>query len=1369
MDKELLQALNNLSESLEKLAETLGKKDEPKSATGAAVQMGSFEKQIKKIHNGVTSIKKDTSKLLNQQDTILKILQKKDGDKSNISSQQGSSKGVSKDSTNVSQAKQSKEEKEEAKIKSDKKKPEETKPSKIKEGLASILMIAAGIVAIGMAFKLVGTVNIVTVLALSAALPLIAIAFAKIANALRGSEIESEDLDKKGKVRGKSKTKLAAISLKDLAMVPVAMAAMAFGLMVSSPMLAAIKPVGFLQIISAIGMSFAFSMMIPAFAQMANNLKTYKSVSDSGVTMFKESIEIGTILKAVVLLPIVMVAISYGIMLSSRILKEVRPVGLLQLITTVFIAGAFGLMAYSMGTLIGSFKKINPMTAVKAAFLMPLVLVSLSVAIVLSSRFLRAVTPIGLLQALTAILIAGVFAVLSFGLEKIIKSFKRVNPVDATKAALLLPFVMVSMSVAIMLASPFLKNVTPIGFAQALSSIAIAAVFAIVSFGLGKIINALKRFSMQDTMKVAKFIPIIFTSVAIAMMISSFFFSMIKPMSFAQFLTVIGMTVIFVAVAIAFVALNKILKGISKEELMTTGQTIVGICLVIALSSLALSIGNYKVYPSFTWTGHVVLAMASFGLAGHILGKFAKNKDFYLGLLAIVVISVAISISSQILSLGKYTKYPSVSWSLGVGLSLAFFGIGAVLLGTQTLNPFFYAGLGIILVVAGTIVATSYILSVGKYNSYPPLKWVLPVVLILGTLGLVASTLGLISPLIMLGTVSILLIAGIIYGVDKLFTKGKFNRYPSFAWVKSVLALFGTFGLITAGMALLLPFIILGSVSLLMLAGTIVLLDKVFSKGSFTKFPSAMWVSSVSSMISSINGLLKIIKKDLGFFDFFLGSYKLTGMADMVLKIDRILSKGVYKNFPSSRWSEGVGTSLRYFLKLLDEPSFFIIIKERVASLFGGGMDDLANMIVKIDLTLSRGSFKKFPEKKWNEGITAAIKSMIKLQSSVGVLSSIKNLFKTSVSTFADLIVQVDRKLSTGQFKKFPSSTWTKGTYDSIMKFVTLRNNISKATSFFSSQKSLNDGVINMADMIAKASLKLSTGNYTKYPSLQWAEGTLKAMTAFNKILEVLGGKKTPFLSRIFGRDPLSMAQSNIEKLAKSFSKLSVALKGFTNSIKGVDVAKLNAIKSLTSHMVLMSIMDPKQFDQMMDKLEERTGLFAALLSEIELPGGLGKQKEGEKGTGGGGGTQMVKQPQKPGQGGPKQKSEIAQLMQKVDVTNALLKDISSVVGSSGTLKTYLASLKSEVTIGGSGHVHTKSDLRLKNIIKKIGISNLGINIYLFTYKFDPKTVYQGIIAQELLGTPFESALHIDTNGIFSVDYSKIDIEFKKHLDTSII
>ena len=70
------------------------------------------------------------------------------------------------------------------------------------------------------------------------------------------------------------------------------------------------------------------------------------------------------------------------------------------------------------------------------------------------------------------------------------------------------------------------------------------------------------------------------------------------------------------------------------------------------------------------------------------------------------------------------------------------------------------------------------------------------------------------------------------------------------------------------------------------------------------------------------------------------------------------------------------------------------------------------------------------------------------------------------------------------------------------------------------------------------------------------------------------------------------------------------------------------------------------------------------------------------------------------------------------------------------------------------------SDSRLKENIDLIGKSDSGINIYSFKYK-DKDGYYQGVMAQELIGTPFESAV-ILSEDFYSVNYDLIDVEFKQ-------
>jgi hypothetical protein len=66
------------------------------------------------------------------------------------------------------------------------------------------------------------------------------------------------------------------------------------------------------------------------------------------------------------------------------------------------------------------------------------------------------------------------------------------------------------------------------------------------------------------------------------------------------------------------------------------------------------------------------------------------------------------------------------------------------------------------------------------------------------------------------------------------------------------------------------------------------------------------------------------------------------------------------------------------------------------------------------------------------------------------------------------------------------------------------------------------------------------------------------------------------------------------------------------------------------------------------------------------------------------------------------------------------------------------------------------SDLRLKENISLIGKSPSGLNIYKFKY-LNEDNYYQGVMAQEV---PHASILGED--GFYKVDYSKVDVEFRK-------
>lgn len=76
-----------------------------------------------------------------------------------------------------------------------------------------------------------------------------------------------------------------------------------------------------------------------------------------------------------------------------------------------------------------------------------------------------------------------------------------------------------------------------------------------------------------------------------------------------------------------------------------------------------------------------------------------------------------------------------------------------------------------------------------------------------------------------------------------------------------------------------------------------------------------------------------------------------------------------------------------------------------------------------------------------------------------------------------------------------------------------------------------------------------------------------------------------------------------------------------------------------------------------------------------------------------------------------------------------------------------------------SGYV-CNSDCRLKENIVLVGKSQNGINIYQFNY-IGEEGLYEGVLAQELLDTEYQIAVLVGDDGMYKVDYSKLDVEFK--------
>ena len=156
--------------------------------------------------------------------------------------------------------------------------------------------------------------------------------------------------------------------------------------------------------------------------------------------------------------------------------------------------------------------------------------------------------------------------------------------------------------------------------------------------------------------------------------------------------------------------------------------------------------------------------------------------------------------------------------------------------------------------------------------------------------------------------------------------------------------------------------------------------------------------------------------------------------------------------------------------------------------LFGSfNLNRIVNSIVDINKKLSTGSYTKYPDTKWVKGITSSINEFSKLFDLKLNISSI--LFGSfNLNRVVNSIVDVNKKLSSGNYTKYPDTQWVKGIAGSITEF----------SKLFALKISLSDSILGLFNLnrivnsIVDVNKKLSSGNYTKYPDTKWVNGISK-------------------------------------------------------------------------------------------------------------------------------------------------------------------------------------------------------------------------------------------------------------------------------------
>jgi hypothetical protein len=1091
MDKQLLDALNNLSDSLEMISKALEKKEGSNTTTTNALQSGDFSKQLTEITTSLKSIKSDTKKILEKQNTILEMQKQKDADKKNAIGETGE---------------------------------DPKKQSDLKKGVTTILLIAVAVLAIGLAFKIIGKVDFLSVVSLGLAIVLIAHAFQKIAEA---DITEDQAID-------------AAAT----------MVIMSMAIMASSWILSFIKPISFGQAVTAI-------LIAGMFTVIAFGIK--KLILALGEN-------IGTLGKSILFLPILLPAIALGITLSSWILAFINPISFTQAITAILIAGMFTVIAFGIKKLINALGA-DITTLGKAILFLPLILPAIALGIAASSWVLQMIVPISFAQAITGILIAAMFTVISFGIKKLIGAFKGLNPAQAAVAAILMPLLLIAMSMAIAKSSEYLAEIVPITFAKFITAIGISIVFVVLAFALKLMAPAIKKIKIGDVVV----LPLLFTALSLAIMLSSKILVETTPIDYSLLFNIVVFSIVFAISAIAMGFAAFVLAKIGIKKIIEGGLCMIILAGVVAVSSLLISEGKYDNYPGWEWALGTGASILAFGLIATVFGLIIETgiggAALALGALAIVGIAAVIVATSYILSTGKYANYPGIGWAMGVGISLTAFGLAMAGLGSVILLSFglgmaaLVAGGEAVLLIAQTIVDSAAILSKGNFTGGPTLEWA----------GGIALALAAFSPI-----------------------------YAMLA-ANKIMSLFGG-GVGPDDFAQAIRTVSQGIVD----AANFFSDPKV--KNSFKGGPPKAWAEGVGGAIAAFAPVYAALSSG-GMF-----STKVTPedmKAGILTIVDGIIaaadafglnkSKFDLSNTPSADWGKNVGAALQAFAPVftyMNENSGWFKSGPEAANEMVYGINSVANAIVSVANKFGKVKadvWKSYPPSTWITNISKSIKDYVKLATSlVDVdLASILNINVISYLMISTAkIIHNNKRYFTAMNPNFVTSLTRNLTgYRNLSNrlvgtsLMGLAKTNLVALSLVRAAKTIWSGRQYFSKNIDPNYMKNLSKNVMDYAKLA------NYLTSTSKNSGVFGGVKS-----LLGLDPISQAARGMITIAGAYDKLATSLKKFGGALSSIDGNKVNLIRKLTGNLAVLAAMNQDNLENMMKTLEERASVFSKLV-----------------------------------------------------------------------------------------------------------------------------------------------------------------------------
>lgn len=875
MDQKLLQALNNVGSALESLVEAIESKQKSKSATTDAIKGGNFGKQLETISVELKSIKSDTQQILKNQETIISLSKEKEKEKTETIENAGSN----------------------------------NQKEQIKKGVGTILLIAGAVLAIGLAFKIVGAVDFLSVISLSLAITILAVAFERIA--------QMKDLN----------YETAAMASASLVMISI-------GLALSSIALSFMNTVGGTKLLTAIAISGIFVILSHSIEKMISAFKG-RSLKEVGYS--------------VLFLPVILPAIALGIAGASYAFQLVQPIGLSQFFSALMIGIIFTILSFGIKQILKSFKGIDPATAVVASFMIPILFTAVSFAILSSSEALSKVKMISLESFFGAILISAIFVVLSFGLKRMISAFKGIDPATAVTASLTIPILMVAISGAIWASSKILDEMTVVSEDKLKNAGLIGLGLSLLALVMVPTIKSLSKVSPTEIIKGALIIP----ALALIVMVSSRILNVGTYENYPGLDWIKGVSLSLLTFALGAFALGLSVSGPQAVIFAAgLGAVLVVAGTIVAVSKI-LSAGQYDNPGMLEWAKSTALLYAAFtpimlilgtaALASAVVGVFGPDP-WKMAQSAMLDVADTIVKVSYKLQEGNYSEGPTKEWAEGIAIALgAFSPVYGMLMKNAIFSIFGGGGVGpddftqaIKTVSQGILSAANFFASPenpGVWSGHPPEKWAKGVGLAIGAFAPVYEVLAANSGWFKSGVdvedmkSAIITISKGIVNAAEFFADNKSpfeeGNYPSKKWGEGVGAALGAFSpvfdmLMDKSWYKSDKSVIDGMISgLVGISKGIISVAFIFSgaSASFEYYPKESWSNSVKKSVTIFTDISKYIKEENAQY------WRVGRVADRMVSVAKtlfsnsdIFSKSINPNFVS-----GLSKNMIDFNELIKE------------------------------------------------------------------------------------------------------------------------------------------------------------------------------------------------------------------------------------------------------------------------------------------------------------------------------------------------------------------------------------------------------------------------------------------------------------------